>query len=128
LRIRFVVPLLLLAVALSACSQATGALDQVRDLQEQVESVRWCSDVARLASAVETANVEAARNLVDVLERTAPEDLAADVEVVRGAVEEIEAGNAKASDLPSDDVNAAVERLLTAVEERCADLGSELGG
>ena len=119
MKTRIVAPLVLLLVVLSGCGQAEGALDQARDLKDKVESVRWCSDVVRLAAAVNTANPEAARNLVDVLERTAPEDLDADVEVVRAAVREIEAGDAKAKDLPSDDVNAAMGRLVDAVEQRC---------
>lgn len=116
---RIVAPLLLLALALTGCSQAGDALDQARGLQDKVDSIRWCSDVVRLAAAVETANAEAARNLVDALERSGPEDLAADVEVVRDQVESIEAGDVKASKLASKDVKAAVERLLDQVEERC---------
>ena len=103
-------------------------LDQARGLQEQVENIRWCSDVVRLATAVDTANAEAARNLVDVLERTAPEDLAEDVEVVRAAVREVEAGAIEAKDLARDDVRAAVQRLVDAVNERCdGELNAELG-
>ncbi len=135
MKARIITPCLLLFLVLSACSQAGEALDQARDLQEQarelqeqVENIRWCSDVARLAAAVETANPEAARNLVDALQRSGPADLQADVEVVDAAVRAIEAGNAAAEDLPSADVNAAVQRLLDAVEQRCADaVGSEFG-
>lgn len=128
MKTRIVAPFLLLLLVLSGCSQAEGALDQARDLRDKVESVRWCSDVVRLAAAVDTANPEAARNLVDVLERTAPEDLDSDVEVVRVAVREIEAGDAKAKDLSSDDVNAAMGRLVDAVEQRCGgEVGAQFG-
>lgn len=128
MKTRIVAPFLLLLLVLSGCSQAEGALDQARDLRDKVESVRWCSDVVRLAAAVDTANPEAARNLVDVLERTGPEDLDSDVEVVRVAVREIEAGDAKAKDLSSDDVNAAMGRLVDAVEQRCGgEVGAQFG-
>ncbi len=126
MRARIVAPLLLLVLALAGCGQAEGALDQARSLQEKIDNVRWCSDVVRLAAAVDSANPEAARNLVDALERTGPEDLTADVEVVRTAVEKIEAGDTEAKDLPSKKVNAAVERLTDAVEARCAgEIGSQ---
>jgi DNA-binding FrmR family transcriptional regulator len=126
---RIVAPFLLLVLALSGCSQAGDALDQARDLQQKVENVRWCSDVVRLASAVRSENAEAARNLVDALKRSAPEDLAADVQVVRATVRKIEAGEADAADLPSNKVNAAVRRLLDAAEQRCAgELGDQLSG
>lgn len=128
MKARVVTPILLLALVVSGCSQAGDAFNQARELQESVENIRWCSDVVRLATAVSTANPEAARNLVDALERTAPDDLDADVEVVRAAVREIEAGEAEASDLPRDDVNAAVERLMNAVEQRCAgEVDAEFG-
>ena len=116
---RLLAPFLLFVLALSGCSQAGDALDQARDLQDKVESIRWCSDVVRLATAVDTANAEAARNLVDALERSGPEDLAEDVEVVRAQVRKIEAGDAKARNLASKDVKAAVGRLVDAVEQRC---------
>jgi PBP1b-binding outer membrane lipoprotein LpoB len=123
-----VAPLLMLPLMLSGCSQAGDALDQARDLKDKVESVRWCSDVVRLAAAVNSANPEAARNLVDALERSAPEDLDADVEVVRAAVRKIEAGKTRAKDLPSDDVNAATGRLIDAVEQRCeGEVSSQFG-
>lgn len=128
LKASIVTPLLLLSLVLPGCSRAGEALDQARELQEQVDelqeqvdSIRWCSDVTRLAVAVDTANPVAARNLVDALERSGPDHLNADVEVVRAAVQEIEAGDAVAEDLPSDDVNAAVARLVDAVEKGCAD-------
>ncbi len=125
---RSVAPLLLLVLTLSGCSQAGDALDQAQGLKDKVDNIRWCSDVVRLAAAVNTANPEAARNLVDALERSAPEDLAPDVQEVRAAVREIEVGDAKAKDLPSDDVNAAVGRLVDAVEQRCAgEVGEEFG-
>lgn len=125
---RIVTPFLLLALVLSGCGQAGEVLDQARDLQESVDNIRWCSDVARLGAAVETANAEAARNLVDALVRSGPEDIQADVEVVDAAVREIEAGNAEAADLNSGDVNAAMTRLVDAVEQRCAgQLDAEFG-
>lgn len=105
---------------LAGCSQAGEVLDQARDLQEQVGNIRWCTDVVRLAAAVDTANAEAARNLVDALNRSGPEDIGDDVAVVEAAVKEIEAGDAPAEDLRRDDVTAAMERLVAAVEERCA--------
>jgi PBP1b-binding outer membrane lipoprotein LpoB len=111
---------LFLVLLLSGCSQAGNVLEQARGLQEQVESIRWCSDVVRLATAVETTNPAAASNLVAALERTAPDDLAADVKVVRAAVQEIEAGDAQPEDLQRDDVTSAVERLVNAMNQRCA--------
>ncbi len=107
--VALVVPFILV---LTGCSQ-------IQEVQSQVDNIRWCSDVLRLASAVSTSNAEAARNLVDALERSAPADLEADVEVVRSKVEEIEAGDATPTDLPSDDVNDAVGRMVDAVGERC---------
>lgn len=129
MRARIVTPLLLIALALSGgCSQAGGALDQARELKDKVDSIRWCSDVIRLAAAVNTANPEAARNLVDALERSGPADIAADVDVVDAAVQEIEAGDAEAKDLPSDDVNEAMGRLVDAVEQRCeGEVTTEFG-
>jgi PBP1b-binding outer membrane lipoprotein LpoB len=108
------------ALVLGGCSQAGDVLDQARDLQEQVGNIRWCTDVVRLSAAVETANAEAARNLVDALNRSGPEDIGQDVAVVETVVKEIEAGDAPADDLGRDDVTAAMERLVEAVEQRCA--------
>jgi outer membrane murein-binding lipoprotein Lpp len=105
---------------LAGCSQAGEVLDQARDLQEQGGNIRWCTDVVRLAAAVDTANAEAARNLVDALNRSGPEDIGQDVAVVEAVVKEVEAGDAPAEDLRRDDVTAAMERLVEAVDQRCA--------
>ncbi|MDN4486851.1 hypothetical protein QQX10_01585 [Demequina sp. SYSU T00039] len=111
-----------LALALTGCSQ-------IQEFRGQIDDIRWCSDVVRLAAAVDSANAEAARNLVDALDRSGPEDLADDVGVVRSVVEDIEAGIAEATALTEDEVTSAVGRLVDQVEERCEgelqDFGSE---
>ncbi len=121
MKTRTLAPLLTIVLVLAGCSQ-------IQEFQGQIDSVRWCSDVLRLAAAVDTANPEAARNLVDALDRSGPEDLADDVGVVRAKVEEIEAGEAEAKDLPSEDVKDAVSRLVDEVDARCqGEIDEELG-
>lgn len=137
---RVIATVLLLGV-LGGCGAASGVVDQARDIQEQagevigqareiqeqIDGIRWCTDVLRLATAVETTNVEASRNLVDALVRSGPEALAADVAVVDATVRDIEAGRAGADALGNDDVASAVERLTGAVEQGCADGAVQFG-
>lgn len=132
MRTRTVTPLLL-GLLLLGCSAADEALgqardmqeqagelvDQAREMQEQVDNIRWCSDVVRLATAVDTTNAVASRDLVDALVRTGPEFLAADVSVVDATVRRIEAGDVGAEALRDDEVTGAVERLLQEVEQGC---------
>ena len=115
-----IVAVLTSTLLLAGCGQAGDVIDQARDLQDQVGNIRWCTDVVRLATALETTNAEAARNLVDALNRSGPEELSADVAVVEAAVEEVEAGDAEVAALQREDVKAAVERLVDAVETGCA--------
>jgi malonyl CoA-acyl carrier protein transacylase len=119
MRTRIPVALLLgAALFTGACSQVQQVIDDASErVNEVVETARYCAAALRLADAVSDRDVDAAvsagRDLVEV----APDEIAADAQLLLAAAEEAQAGDLER--LQEQEVVDAAERVRTFTEDTC---------
>lgn len=102
------------AVALAGCSTVEDAQQAAGDAIDRVE---YCVAAVRIVDAVQGQDLEAAISAGEDLVANAPDDVAADAQVVLDAARQAQAGDAAALD--AEAVTAAADRLQASVREDC---------